>query len=252
MKSAFVVVFSIVQVWNICFLIPATKAEILSDNPRVAKARKIWSAKIDSVLRASGIQTKDFRMLIMVSKLEQELKIYAGSKQPGERMRLIRSIPVCAISGKPGPKNRQNDEQIPEGFYHINRFNPQSWFHLSVQVSYPNEADVRRNPEGNYGNHIMIHGSCVTIGCIPVTNPGIEELYVFCLKATENGQKKIPVYIFPAWPDAAVFQKLCFEYRDQPRLLGFWQNLQQGYRIFSKTEVPLNISYSKKGSYIFK
>jgi murein L,D-transpeptidase YafK len=97
----------------------------------------------------------------------------------------------------------------------------------------------------------MIHGSCVTIGCLPMTDEGIEEIYLYAVKAKNNGQKEIPVYIFPAWPDQDSFGKLLSEHSDDPGLCRFWKNLETGYNLFKTKRLPVRHSVSASGEYVF-
>src|ERR1044071_496689 len=48
---------------------------------------------------------------------------------------LIKEYKICAASGSLGPKRRQGDNQVPEGFYYVDRFNPASNFYLSLGVN---------------------------------------------------------------------------------------------------------------------
>jgi murein L,D-transpeptidase YafK len=72
-------------------------------------------------------------------KHEAELELWAGQRR--HPLRLIRTYPICAPSGKPGPRRRQGDLQVPEAFERINLLNPKSRFHRSMRVSYPNRSD---------------------------------------------------------------------------------------------------------------
>ncbi len=99
------------------------------------------------------------------------------------RFRLVASYPILAVSGGPGPKRREGDKQVPEGFYEIDRFNPKSLFHLSLGLNYPNAADRVLSDREHPGGDIFIHGSNVTVGCAPLGNDAIEELYLAALDA---------------------------------------------------------------------
>ncbi|MCP3965095.1 MAG: L,D-transpeptidase family protein [Lentisphaerae bacterium] len=98
----------------------------------------------------------------------------------------IKNYKLTAFSGEIGPKLKEGDRQIPEGIYKITFLNPNSSYHLSMKINYPNDFDRRMgNNDGRefLGSDIMIHGMNVTIGCIPVGNPGIEELFVLANNA---------------------------------------------------------------------
>jgi len=88
----------------------------------------------------------------------------------GNTYTLVKNYPICATSGLLSPKRRFGDEQVPEGF------NPQSNFQLSLHVSYPNAADRISGSKQNLGD-IFLDGNCVTIGCIPITDDEIKEVY---------------------------------------------------------------------------
>ena len=81
--------------------------------------------------------------------------------------------------------------------YYIDRFNPNSTYHLSLGISYPNSADKIRSKGLNPGGDIFIHGKCVTIGCLPMTDEIIERIYLLAIYSKDSGQKQIPVSIFP-------------------------------------------------------
>lgn len=95
-----------------------------------------------------------------------------------------------------GHKTRKGDGKTPVGTYYIDRLNPNSSFHLSLGISYPNEADVARAKEMNAepGGDIFIHGARRkrdrkgadwTFGCISVSNREVEEIYSMVRKGTQ-------------------------------------------------------------------
>ncbi|MDO9156087.1 MAG: hypothetical protein Q7U17_04390, partial [Sediminibacterium sp.] len=84
-----------------------------------------------------------------------------------------------------------------EGFYYINEFNPNSDYHFSLGINYPNHSDLSFPDSKSPGGEIYIHGKCATVGCIPILNNPIEELYVLANIVRKQGQDFIPVHIFP-------------------------------------------------------
>ena len=138
-----------------------------------------------------------------------------------------------------------------EGFYYIDRFNPVSSFHLSLGINYPNSSDRTLCKSGNPGGDIFIHGDCVTIGCIPITDDKIKELYILAVEAKNSGQTNIPVHIFPARLSQTKLVELKKEYKD-PKLFAFWQNLAEGYSYFEENKTLPSFWINKEGSYIFK
>lgn len=128
----------------------------------------------------------------------------------------VASFPVCAMSGTPGFKTREGDGQTPEGIYHISLLNPHSSYHLSMKINYPNAVDDRRHSRHtraagerwSQGGEIFIHGDCVSIGCVAMTDSVIEKLYLL-VAARPASQRDIPVLIMP-YDDEAGYQQLYF------------------------------------------
>ena len=150
-----------------------------------------------------------------------------------------------------GPKRKQGDNQVPEGFYHIDAFNPFSNFYLSLGLNYPNQSDRKKSKAANLGGDIFIHGDCVTIGCLPMTNDKIKEIYIYAIQARQSGQLKIPVYIFPFRQTDENMKKYKSTYQNNQELLGFWNNLKVGYDKFQKDFQELKVRVDANGNYLF-
>ena len=129
-------------------------------------------------------------------KYDSQLEVWVKNSEK-DRYTLFKTYKICALAGTLGPKRMQGDYQVPEGFYYINEFNPRSEYHLSLGLNYPNASDRMLSDSTQPGGEIYIHGSCVTTGCIPITDGQIEELYTICLHAKDLGEDFIPVHIFP-------------------------------------------------------
>jgi len=135
------------------------------------------------------------RVTLLGLKQEKILQIYASGTNGIPRF--IRSYPILAASGGPGPKLREGDGQVPEGIYGIESLNPNSRFHVSLRVNYPNAFDrARANKEGrtNLGGDIMIHGNAVSIGCLAMGDQAAEDLFVL---AADTGLKGVTVLLAP-------------------------------------------------------
>lgn len=118
------------------------------------------------------------RLRLIGLKRERRLEVWVPSSN---RWRRLRSYPVLAASGGLGPKLREGDYQVPEGIYRLTGFNPNSSYHLSVRVDYPNRDDqAAAATEGRLrlGGDIFIHGKAVSIGCLAIGDRAIEELYL--------------------------------------------------------------------------
>ena len=161
--------------------------------------------------------------------------------------RLITEYHFTAFSGQMGPKRRQGDLQIPEGFYHIDRFNPASNFLLSLGLNYPNKSDRIRKSADDPGGDIFIHGNRVTIGCIPIGDCKIEELYIIAVDTRSGGQTKIPVHIFPCQLDnKKIFESVLADYR---QFKSFWEEIYEGYSFFEKHRRLPNTRIDSTGKY---
>lgn len=91
----------------------------------------------------------------------------------------------------------EGDRQVPEGIYGIESLNPNSLYHLSLRLNYPNEFDKRmalQDGRQNLGSDIMIHGSNMSIGCLALGDDVAEELFVL---AARVGIKNVRIIITP-------------------------------------------------------
>lgn len=161
------------------------------------------------------------------------LEIYAG--QPGEAMALHAKWDVCARSGELGPKIREGDGQSPEGFYFVrpSQLNPNSSYHLSFNIGFPNAYDRHH---GRTGSFLMVHGSCVSIGCYAMTDDGISDIYARVEEAFSHGQKFVRVHIFPfPMTDESL------EDYSETRHEDFWRNLKEGWDWFEVNREPPNV-----------
>ena len=123
---------------------------------------------------------------------------------------------------------------------------------MSLQINYPNSSDKILGYKANPGGDIFIHGNCVTIGCVPITDDKIKELYVLAVEAKSSGQSKIPVHIFPAKLGTSNFDILKTEFSGNDKLIKFWQNLKSGYDYFEKNKQLPDITVDNNGKYLFK
>lgn len=219
--------------------------------PRVSQARENKETHLDSLFRNKEIVYPPHNVLIVAYKHEQVLELWARPETT-TTLTLIKQYPFTAYCGTLGPKRTQGDMQVPEGFYTITHFNPYSNFHLSMLISYPNRSDAILSPYSNLGGEIRIHGSYVTIGCIPIGDNAIEELYITCVDAKSQGQAHIPVYIFPTRMNSAGMSILQGLMQDDEALRSFWYNLKQGYDGFIVTHSALDYNINNRGLYVFK
>ncbi len=136
------------------------------------------------------------REVVLVGfKNEKGLQVYAAGEDG--KPRFIRSYPVVAASGRIGPKLRYGDCQVPEGIYNITFLNPNSRYHLSLRIGYPNEFDramAAKEGREDLGGDIMIHGSSVSVGCLAMGDEAAEDLFVL---AADTGIENMKVILSP-------------------------------------------------------
>lgn len=213
----------------------------------VAKAYQDKWEILEKFVKSGGFGNQ-FNLLINAYKAEGKLEVWLKSKTDST-FSLFRTYNFCAHSGTLGPKIMEGDKQTPEGFYFINVFNPLSKFYLSLGINYPNAVDlVRTGKNQNPGSDIYIHGKCETVGCIPLTDEKIKEVYILAVEARNSGQDKIQVNIFPFKMTKDNFTRYTKIY---PSQLNFWKNLQPAYLAFEKDKKQLNVA-EIDGKYVIK
>jgi len=181
-------------------------------------------------------------IFLRIFKEPRELEVLIESNGMFEH---FRTYEVCSISGHLGPKLRRGDGQGPEGFYFVTpgRMNPESQFHLSFDIGYPNAYD---RYHGRTGSALMVHGDCVSIGCYAMTDAGIEEIYALADAALRGGQPFFRVHVFPFR-----MTPCNIEGHRGSRWDAFWRNLQEGYEFFEREGRPPNVRVVA-GKYVFE
>lgn len=215
---------------------------------RVRIAIKVKQQPLTELLKSKKLNLSDLAITLVAYKDDDLLEVYGRPKNQ-KKLILIKSYPICARSGILGPKRKEGDGQVPEGFYYINVFNPSSNYYLSLGINYPNAADKLKSNYKSLGGNIFIHGSCVTIGCLPMTDDLIKEIYVLAVHAKNNGQSKIPVYIFPYKMENSNHKE--HTKSAAPKLTQFWNNLKNGYDLFKSQQQELSYSVNSTGDYKF-
>ncbi len=214
------------------------------DRLQVATIEK--KSNLTKQLNRLGIKWDEFNLFIRAFKEEGKLEVW-GKNIKDKNFKKIQIYDFCATSGRLGPKRKSGDLQIPEGIYHIDRFNEKSNYYLSLGLNYPNKSDRKRGVQNNLGGDIFIHGDCVTIGCIPVTDDKIKEVFLLAFQAKENGQVKIPVHIFPA---KLTDRKLAKLGELVPTQKAFWNELKPFYDHFESTQQLPYFKIDAGGRYV--
>jgi hypothetical protein len=223
------------------------RPEDVEPEERVRRAEQTRLGVVKQLFAAAGVAFPPKSMLFRAFKRDKELEVWASSDRGG-KLSLIAVYEICALSGALGPKRREGDGQVPEGFYRLNYFWPNSNYHLEMKVGYPNDLDrhlSERVPEGPGGN-IMIHGTCASIGCLAMTDERVEELWVMA-SPVQQGDDRVHVHIFPARDLAALLKEPGYEEHR-----AFWTNLKEGYDLFERTRKIPRVEADWHARYLFR
>ena len=203
---------------------------------------------VKSLLEESNISIGQLHVFIRSFKEEGKLEVW-GRDKDSTKYTLIKTYDICYQSGELGPKRQEGDLQVPEGFYHINHFNPYSVFHLSLGINYPNYSDRKLGVKNNLGGAIYIHGNCCSTGCIPITDEKIKELYILCVEAKNNGQLRIPVSSYPFKMTDGKYRSYTEEYEGDDEKLSLWEDLKESYDHFEEHQYPPKIRFISDGGH---
>lgn len=218
--------------------------------PKVGEAFREKEEHLKKEFEQKGLAYPARYIFIRSFKLDSELEIWVKNNIT-DTFRLFKSYRVCSLSGKMGPKRKEGDRQVPEGFYYINDFNPNSNYHLSLGINYPNYSDKILSDPKKPGGDIYIHGSCLTIGCIPLTDEFIEEVYVLAVNAKNAGQDFIPVHVFPVrFGNARSMDYLGSVSLTDNASQQFWVELKGAYDYFEKHHRLPVVMVDSKGKYV--
>jgi murein L,D-transpeptidase YafK len=168
-------------------------------------------------------------IFIRIFKEESLLEVWIRT---GTEYQHLKDYFICAYSGTLGPKLQEGDRQAPEGFYTVKKYqlNPNSKYHLSFNLGFPNQYDREHNRTGSF---LMVHGNCVSDGCYAMTDEKIEEIYMLVEGALQKSQRYVQVHAFPF----RMTDKNMALYGDS-EWYDFWVNLKEGYDYFEAEKLP--------------
>jgi murein L,D-transpeptidase YafK len=217
-------------------------------NTRVKDAYDTKWEPLKKELKMAKINPDEFDIYMRAFKQDAIIEVWMKNKRDS-KYKLFKTYDICANSGSLGPKRKEGDGQVPEGFYQIDLFNPKSNYYLSMRINYPNASDVMLKEGTNAGGAIMMHGDCVTIGCLPMTNDKIKELYVLCLEA-KNRNNPVYIDIFPTKFTEANLKMLEANYPKSK--VAFWNTLKPAYDYFEEHHWLPKVIIDKKGKYFYE
>lgn len=197
---------------------------------RVQRHQRDVAARLKPAFAAAGLAYPPHEVAYVAFKDTRLLEVYARGAL-GEPWRFVKAYPVLAASGQPGPKLREGDQQVPEGVYRAEYLNPNSRFHLSIRLNYPNGFDrrmARNDGRTQLGGDIMIHGSSVSIGCLAMGDEAAEDLFILAALVSRERTRIVvsptdfrfagrePPSGVPAWTQS-LYQSLRSELSHYPR-----------------------------------
>jgi murein L,D-transpeptidase YafK len=194
MKNLFLSIFLITSLVSMGQGTQVTFVDFQRSLPRPSIAMQKKLDTLQKQFAAQGLKWPAKYMYIRSFKYDAQMEVWVSNSRK-EPFKLFKTYRVCALAGSLGPKRVQGDYQVPEGFYYINEFNPNSNYYLSLGLNYPNPSDRILGDPAKPGGDIYIHGSCVTVGCIPINDQQIEELYILLLMQKAQ-DKIISLFIF--------------------------------------------------------
>lgn len=216
----------------------------MSGNARDARAFREKDAVVEKLFEDAGVDFPPHQLMLRGFKAERHLEVWAASGREGP-LTHVATYEICYASGGPGPKRRQGDGQVPEGFYHLDYYNKRSNFHLSFRVNYPNASDRVLGHRANLGSAIMIHGDCVSIGCLAMSDERIQELWVMT-RTMDRLRRRVYVHLFPTRDmDGLIEQEA------DSKHLAFWKNIKEGLDLFEATKKLPRVRVDRRGTYLF-
>lgn len=162
---------------------------------RLAQFGEDARTRLEPHFTAAGLPFPPQALAFLAFKRERRLELFA--KGDGGPWRHVRDYPIQGASGRPGPKLREGDHQVPEGVYRVVLLNPASRFHVSLRLDYPNAWDRDmglRDGRGDLGSDIMIHGKSMSVGCLAMGDEAAEDLFTL---AALTGPERVRVLIGP-------------------------------------------------------
>lgn len=174
---------------------PEKPARTYTLKERLAEISPAAGKRLAAKFEAANASWPPAEVGLIALKDKRVLDLY--TRASGGKWQLIHRYPVLAASGASGPKLRQGDKQVPEGVYSISLLNPNSRYHVSLRVNYPNSFDRKmaaKDGRKELGGDIMIHGKAVSIGCLAIGDEAAEELFVL---AAQIGLPRMKLIIAP-------------------------------------------------------
>lgn len=217
--------------------------------PRVQQASLNTQETLEDLVNQIGLSLPLNHLFIRAYKAEKALELWGSN---GDEFKLIKTYEIARVPGFLGPKIRQGDKQVPEGWYEIDSLNPESSFHLSLRLNYPNQADlIRSQHEKDPGGDIFIHGDQYSVGCLPIYDDPMEEVFNLVTQTIfQFPDHKVQVLILPFDLNSDV-KSTFYEIQYQEHF-GFWNELKAISTYFDQKQLVPSVGVTKGGNYIIQ
>lgn len=185
-------------------------------------------------------------VFVRVFKEERELEVWIRPDE-ASGFELFRVYPIRHLAGRLGPKRREGDGQMPEGFYRVgsSHFRPDTRHHLGIDLGYPNDLDTAL---GRSGSDILLHGGRGSAGALALEPGDMDEVYALAEAAFRGEQRFFRVHVFPF---RMTDRRMDREWKRQPKWIEFWSNLKEGYDFFENAKFPPEVE-TRGAIYIFR
>ena len=163
------------RLWYPCFV---ALAGVQTHDEVVARLGPIHRSALQAAVSELGSKYPPERLRLIGLKHERVLESGCRARTAGDG---FTRIPSWRRAVDQVPSYARETIQVPEGIYRLTGFNPNSSYHLSVRVDYPNRDDrgaAAAEGRQRLGGDIFIHGKAVSIGCLAMGDRAIEELYL--------------------------------------------------------------------------
>lgn len=152
----------------------------------IRKYGDISRSRLQPYFLKANVDYPPKKITLIAFKKERLLEIWASD---GDDYAFVHKYIIIKTSGNSGPKLNEGDRQVPEGRYSVIGLNPNSSYHLSLKLNYPNEFDLynaKKDGRDQPGSNIFIHGKNVSVGCLAMGDEAIEDLFVLVHDVGKN------------------------------------------------------------------
>lgn len=148
----------------------------------IADVNQEFASRVESslkpVFKKIGLSYPPQKIALLFFKQEKKMELWIKTEI---KWVFAKEYQIKAASGIAGPKLKEGDFQVPEGIYKIELLNPNSSYHVSMKINYPNEFDLthaKADGRQNLGGDIYIHGKALSIGCLAMGDEAAEDLFI--------------------------------------------------------------------------